>query len=206
MTRGHFFTFEGPDGAGKTTQIALLQERLTARGYTVVRTREPGGDAVGERVRELLLEREAMTSEAEFLLFVASRAQNVAEVVRPALDSGAVVLCDRFTDSSLAYQGYARGLPLEFIRQANHFATRGLVPDKTFLFDLPHAEIGLARRGKGPTNRLDREGLVFHEAVRAGYSVLAREEPERFVVLDATQPIELVAATLWASLERQLGA
>ena len=158
---GIFFTFEGPDGAGKTTQIGRLETALAERGYTTLRTREPGGDFVGEQVRQLLLDRSAMTPEAEFLLFAASRAQNVAHVVRPALEAGKIVLCDRFTDSSLAYQGFARGLSVEFIRAANAFATCGLTPHKTFLLDVP-VSVGKARRSAGETNRLDREAEAFH--------------------------------------------
>jgi dTMP kinase len=199
MGRGRFWTLEGPEGAGKTTQLARLQVRLEEAGYPVVRTREPGGDAVGERVRELLLSTE-MTAEAELLLFAAARAQNVAQIVRPALQSGALVLCDRFTDSSLAYQGFARGLSLDAIRAINVFATGALIPEKTFLLDLPAAE-GLARRRTGETNRLDDESLAFHERVRAGFLSLAAAEPERFVVVDATRSEDGVAGALWAVIE-----
>ena len=200
---GIFFTFEGPDGAGKTTQIARLERALTEHGYETLRTREPGGDFVGEQVRQLLLDRSAMTSEAEFLLFAASRAQNVAQVVRLALEAGKIVLCDRFTDSSLAYQGFARGLPVEFIRAANAFATRGLTPDKTFLLDVP-VEIGKARRSTGETNRLDREAEAFHQRVREGYLAVAAEEPERFVILDGTQSEDAVFTQLWTAVQAQL--
>ena len=202
-TCGIFFTFEGPDGAGKTTQIGRLERALAERGYETLRTREPGGDFVGEQVRQLLLDRSAMTSEAEFLLFAASRAQNVAQVVRPALEAGRIVLCDRFTDSSLAYQGFARGLPVAFIRAANAFATRGLAPHKTFLLDVP-VEIGKARRSVGETNRLDREAEAFHQRVRDGYLAVAAEEPERFVILDGTQSEDAVFAQLWAAVQALL--
>jgi len=197
--RGVFLTFEGPDGAGKTTQLGLLEQALTGRGYAVVRTREPGGDAVGEQVRRMLLDREAMTPEAEFLLFAASRAQNVAEVIVPALEAGKIVLCDRFTDSSLAYQGYGRGLSRELIRAANAFATRGLTPDKTFLLDVP-VQIGKARRAAGETNRLDREAEAFHARVREGYLAVAAAEPERIVTLDGTQPVDVVYTALWDAI------
>lgn len=200
---GRFFTFEGPDGAGKTTQIARLAAALTAEGRDVVRTREPGGDDVGERVRAMLLGQN-MTSETEFLLFAAARAQNVAGVVRPALESGAVVLCDRFTDSSLAYQGYGRGLSRDFIRRANAFATRGLVPDRTFLIDVP-VELGKARRDQGgDVNRLDREALAFHERVRDGYLAGAAAEPGRIVVIDGARDPDAVYADLWAAVRSSL--
>jgi dTMP kinase len=151
MSQGVFLTFEGPDGGGKTTQITRLAERLTAQGYTVTRTREPGGDRVGEKVRDLLLHGD-VSPEAELLLFAAARAQNVEAVVRPALGAGYVVLCDRFTDSTVAYQGYGRGLPLDLIARLNAFATRGLMPHKTFLLDLPPAT-GLSRQRASEQDR-----------------------------------------------------
>lgn len=184
---GVFLTFEGPEGAGKTTQIARLAADLMERGYQITRTREPGGDPVGERVRALLLDRDASPIPiAELLLFAAARAQNVKTVVRPALDSGHVVLCDRFTDSTLAYQGYGRGLSIDAIRSVNSVATDGLQPRKTFLLDLP-PEIGLARQSPDAQDRLDRETLDFHKRVRTGFLAVATAEPDRFVVLDATQ-------------------
>lgn len=199
--RGWFVTFEGPDGSGKTTQIGLLEAALHEGGHTVTRTREPGGDAVGERVRDLLLQGEgsALSAEAELLLFAAARVQNVRGVVRPALDAGHIVLCDRFTDSTVAYQGHGRGLPLDFIADINAFATGGLVPDRTFLLDLPPAE-GLARRRRGEQNRLDRESLAFHERVREGFLEAAAREPDRIVVLDAARPAEAVASDILASV------
>jgi dTMP kinase len=200
---GIFLTFEGPDGAGKTTQIQRIAETLSERGHAVVRTREPGGDSVGETVRTLLLGTK-MTPEAEFLLYAAARAQNVAEVVEPALAAGKIVLCDRFTDSSIAYQGYARGLSLDFIRAANQFATRGRIPDATFLLDLP-VETGKARRDRGgDTNRLDNEALEFHGRVRQGFLESAAAEPDRFHVVDATQGIDSVFAQLWPMVQRHV--
>lgn len=193
-----FITFEGPEGAGKTTQIRQLETELQALGHDVVRTREPGGDRVGEKVRELLLHGD-MGAEAELLLFAAARAQNVREVVRPALASGKVVLCDRFTDSTIAYQGYARNLPLDLIRQVNTFATGGLIPHRTFLLDLPPA-VGLSRQDPDKQNRLDREDLTFHERVRQGFLDVAAAEPERIRVVDASQPAEVVAAELKAAI------
>jgi dTMP kinase len=195
---GLFLTFEGPEGGGKTTQITRLEADLRAAGYAVTRTREPGGDAVGEKVRDLLLHGE-VGAEAELLLFAAARAQNVAQVVRPALSAGHIVLCDRFTDSTLAYQGYGRGLPEDLIRRINAFATGGLVPNRTFLLDLPPAE-GLARQPQEKKDRLDREALAFHERVRAGFLALAAAEPERIIVLDASRPADEIAAELRAAV------
>ncbi|MDX1934868.1 MAG: dTMP kinase [Capsulimonadales bacterium] len=192
--QGLFLTFEGPDGAGKTTQIGLLAEVLTEAGYPVARTREPGGDGIGERVRELLLHGQPCP-EAELLLFAAARAQNVREVIRPALAEGKIVLCDRFTDSTVAYQGYGRGLSLDLIYRVNHFATGGLVPDRTYLFDL-EAGLGLARRGAEETNRLDRETLDFHERVREGFLKCAVATPARITVIPAEGTVTEVARLL----------
>lgn len=199
MSEGVFLTFEGPDGGGKTTQITRLAERLTAQGYAVTQTREPGGDQVGEKVRDLLLHGD-VSPEAELLLFAAARAQNVEAVVRPALQAGYVVLCDRFTDSTIAYQGYGRGLPLDLIARLNVFATRGLVPHKTFLLDLPPAT-GLSRQRASEQDRLDRETLDFHERVRDGFLNTAKADPDRIVVLDASQSAQEIAERLWAILE-----
>ena len=199
---GWFLTFEGPEGAGKTTQIARLADALTARGQSVTRTREPGGDAVGERVRDLLLHG-TVVNEAELLLFAAARAQNVAGVVRPALEAGHVVLCDRYTDSTLAYQGAGRGLPLDLIARINAFATGGLVPDRTFLLDLPPS-VGLARQRPGDRNRLDREALDFHERVRRGFLDIAAREPSRILVLDAARPADEVAERLLSAVLERL--
>jgi dTMP kinase len=192
--RGLFLTFEGPEGAGKTTQIGLLEKTLQGEGHTVTRTREPGGDAVGERVRDLLLHGEVGV-EAELLLFAAARAQNVQSVVRPALEAGHIVLCDRYTDSTLAYQGYGRGLPADLVAQVNAFATGGLAPDRTFLLDLPPAE-GLARQEEDEQDRLDREALAFHERVRKGFLAIAEAEPNRVQLVDARRPVDAIAVEL----------
>ncbi len=202
MTSGLFLTFEGPDGGGKTTQITRLAERLTARGYTVTRTREPGGDRVGEKVRDLLLHGD-VSPEAELLLFAAARAQNVEAVVRPALEAGHIVLCDRFTDSTVAYQGHGRGLSLDLIARLNIFATRGLTPDKTFLLDLPPMT-GLSRQRASEQDRLDREALSFHERVRDGFLDAARAHPDRILVLDAALPVAEITQRLWTAVERLL--
>jgi dTMP kinase len=200
-----FITLEGPEGAGKTTQITRIEALLIAHGYAVVKTREPGGDAIGEKVRELLLHGHP-NPEAELLLFAAARAQNVAEVVRPALKSGKAVLCDRFTDSTIAYQGFGRGLSREVIASVNTFATGGLVPDVTLLLDLPVA-MGLARRRGDISgeNRLDKESLAFHEKVREGYLWQANQEPNRIKIIDATQTPDAIFTQIQAVLIPLLG-
>ena len=196
---GFFITFEGPEGAGKTTQISLLADALQNANRTVTRTREPGGDPVGERVRELLLHG-TVGAEAELLLFAAARAQNVQTVVRPALLRGDVVLCDRYTDSTLAYQGAGRNLDAEFIARVNQFATSGLVPDLTLLLDLPPAD-GLARQARSEQNRLDREALAFHERVRAAFLAVQQAEPRRIFLIDAAQPVPDVARAIWQTVQ-----
>ncbi|GIW26430.1 dTMP kinase [Meiothermus sp.] len=196
--KGLFLTFEGPEGAGKSTQMRLLAEWLEGQRYPVVQTREPGGTRLGQAIRELLLHQDAMCAEAEYLLYSADRAEHMQTLIRPALGQGQVVLCDRWLDSSLAYQGYGRGLNLEWLRQVARGATQGVKPHKTFLFDLP-PEVGLARfEGR---DRLEREPLAFHRRVRQGYLELARAEPERFVVLDATQTPEALQAQLRVHLQ-----
>lgn len=197
--RSWFVTFEGPEGSGKTTQLRLLAPWLQAQGIDTVTTREPGGTRISEQIRELLHDcaNTEMTAETENLLYAAARAQHVAEVIRPALAAGKTVLCDRFFDSTYAYQGYGRGLPMEALRRITQFATQGLVPDVTFYFDVP-SEIGLQRRsGSGEAmNRLDLETLTFHRRVREGYLALIEEEPERWYTIDATPPIDAVQASL----------
>jgi dTMP kinase len=193
---GLFVTFEGVEGAGKTTQIALLRDLLQQSGYSVCVTREPGGDAVAETVRRLLLEQN-MSPRSELLLFLASRAQNVDTVIRPHLSGGGVVLCDRFIDSSIAYQGHARGLGREIVFQLNRFATDGLVPDLTILLDLPPS-IGLTRQTN--RNRMESESIEFHERVREGFLLEAANYPARFCVLDALQD----AATLHDAIRERV--
>jgi dTMP kinase len=186
-----FVTFEGVDGSGKSTQARLLAERLLAEGREVVLTREPGGTTLGEEVRGLLLHGGELAPWAEAALFAAARAQLVDEVVRPALARGADVVCDRYLDSSLAYQGLARGLGLERVLELNLLATSGLLPDKTFVILVPPAEAA-ARREEVP-DRIEREGAEFAEAVDRAYREIARVFPERIVVLDGTQNAEDIA-------------
>lgn len=197
--RGWFITFEGPDGSGKTTQLRLMAPWLASQGIPVVTTREPGGTPVGERIREILHDcnHTEMTSEAEILLYSASRAQHVGEIIRPAMADGKVVLCDRFYDSTYAYQGYGRGLSLEALRQITTFATQGLVPDLTLYLDVA-PEVGIERREASgeALNRLDREALAFHHRVRAGYLALIDAEPDRWRWVDATGAQDAIQETL----------
>ena len=193
-----FITFEGGEGCGKSTQIKLLAQALEQRGYQVLQVREPGGTAVGERVREVLLakESEGLDPVAELMLYEAARAQIVSQVIRPALASGKVVLCDRFYDSTLAYQGYGRGLDVQLIRSLNAAATGGLAPNMTVLLAIDPAE-GLARAkgvtgGDGEGDRIEAAGLAFHQRVWQGFAAVAQEEPERVAVIGAAGSIDEV--------------
>ncbi|MDI3341085.1 MAG: dTMP kinase [Sphaerobacter sp.] len=191
-----FVTFEGPEGAGKSSVVRRLAAELTARGYAVVATREPGGTKIGEAIRQILLAPDhcGMLPQTEALLNTAARAQHVAEVIRPALAAGKIVLCDRYIDSTLAYQGAGRGLDQEELLQLQRFATGGLWPDLTVLLDVP-VEIGQARRRASgePLSRFDADALGFHERVRAGFLAAARSEPRRWRIIDATRGEEEVA-------------
>ncbi len=189
-----FITFEGPDGSGKTTQVAPLSEFLTQRGYQVLITREPGGTAIGDQIRQVLsdLKNTGMHPRSETLLFLAARAQLVEQVIKPHLADGHIVLCDRYADSTMAYQGYGHQNDLDQINSLINFATGGLKPDLTLLLDVG-AEAGLTRKAEGTEwNRLDAYSLEFHERVRQGYAELAQAEPERWVVIDADQPADRV--------------
>src|SRR5579859_2947057 len=189
MSSGYFITFEGPDGSGKSTQIQSLAEYLQGLGQTVLLTREPGGTEISEEIRDLLhdLRHHEMQPRAEILLYSAARAQLVGQAIRPCLESGGTVLCDRYADSTLAYQGYGHGLDLDILRLITSFATGDLKPDLTLLFDLDPA-VGLQRRQADGVewNRLDAYDLAFHQRVRQGYHQLAQAEPGRWVTLDAT--------------------
>ena len=192
--KGIFITFEGPDGSGKTTQIRLLQEYCIGKGYDVVMTREPGGTPISEAIRALLLDpaHKEMDGVTEALLYAASRAQHVAEKIRPALERGCVVLCDRFMDSSIAYQGYARGLG-DDVRVINEFAVQGTQPDITFLMDLS-AAAGKARVAAArDLDRLEQEDLSFHNAVYDGYMQLKEIYAGRIVPIDASRSITEIA-------------
>ena len=212
-----FVTFEGPEGAGKSTALKIIASKLTELGHHVVTTREPGGGPLGKRIRQMLLEEGEVSAETELLLFLADRANHVQTIVVPALKEGSVVLCDRHADSTIVYQGYGRGLDLNFLKVGNQFATKGLTPDLTLLFDLD-PKIGLERldisektlfgpdKKRRDVNRLDREPLEFHRKVRNGFLELARSEPDRFVILDAEKgPEQLAQDALDAILDRQNG-
>lgn len=204
-----FITFEGPDGSGKSTQIKRLAETLTGLGQTarVLLTREPGGTEISEQIRHVLhdLRNQAMQPRAEILLYSAARAQLVGEKIRPHLAAGGIVLSDRYADSTLAYQGYGHGLDLGTLRLITAFATDNLKPDLTLLFDLDPQE-GLKRRlvSGGEWNRLDDYALAFHQRVREGYLELARAEPERWVIMNAAQAVEVLQAEVRAIIDQRL--
>ena len=188
MTRGKFITFEGPDGSGKTTVSSAVCERLTELGYSVRYSREPGGSNIAERIRDIILDPDHtdMDPRCEALLYAASRRQHLTDIILPSLEQGTHVICDRFVDSSVAYQGFGRHIGAEPIREINAFATDGILPDKTIFLDVP-AEIGLERinAGRREKDRLDQEGIAFHQAVYDGYRHVVETGGDRIVVIDA---------------------
>jgi dTMP kinase len=202
-----FVTFEGIEGSGKSTHLRHLATHLRTLGHPVVATREPGGTPAGTAIRRLLLDTDAvpLTALAELFLYCADRAQHVEEVIRPGLAAGRVVLCDRFSESTLAYQGYGRGIDLEAVRSLDARARNGVTPTLTFLLDCPVAE-GLARVRKrsGTQDRFEREVVAFHERVRDGFRTLAAAEPARFCVIDSTEPTDRVRERVIAEVERRL--
>ncbi len=210
MTRGLFLSFEGGEGSGKSVQAKLLSELLRQRGREVVLTREPGGTAAGERIREIVLHAQEIVlgPEAQVLLYSTARAQNVREVIRPALEAGKVVIADRFYDSTLAYQGYGHGVPQEQIRDVTRLAVGDLIPDRTFLLDIP-VDIGLGRSGWRAQSKWDRFEVLdsaFHERVREGYLRLAAAEPRRWAVIKADRDEKAIAADVRRELDTLLGA
>lgn len=201
MRNGLFITFEGPDGSGKTTQIECLKTYLAERGYQAVLTREPGGTPIGEKIREIILDKNnvEMDDMTEAFLYAASRAQHVAEVILPALNEGKTVICDRFMDSSIVYQGFGRKLG-DCVRVINEIAVRGLKPDVTFFLKLP-PKMGKSRIRSEEQDRLEREKLEFHNEVFRAYEELERNEPERFIPIDATGTIEGVSRRIREHME-----
>ena len=196
--RGRFITIEGGEGVGKTTNLDLVERLIREAGKDLVRTREPGGTPLAERIRELLLDpaHAGMADDCELLLVFAARAEHLARVIRPALDAGQWVLCDRFTDATYAYQGYGRGLSLDRIAELERMVQGDLRPDLTLLLDVP-VETGLARASaRGELDRFEQEQQAFFERVREGYLARAAAEPDRFRVIDASQPLEVVQARI----------
>ena len=209
MVNGTLISFEGPEGAGKSSILEAILPLLEEKGIPYITTREPGGVDIAEKIRQVILDPDhtSMDAKTELLLYIASRRQHLVERVLPALAAGKVVLMDRFIDSSVAYQGYGRGLSVEDIEWLNQFATDGLKPDLTLYFDLD-VEEGLARIARNQereVNRIDLEGLELHYKVRKGYLALAEKEPERIVKIDASQSFETVLADVLTILEKRLG-
>ena len=201
-----FITFEGPDGSGKTTQLSPLSDYLIQNGYSVLITREPGGTVIGDQIRQVLsdLKNIGMHPRSETLLFLAARAQLVEQVIKPNLEKGFIVLCDRYADSTMAYQGYGHQNDLDQIKNLINFATGGLKPDLTLLFDMD-VEEGLQRKAHGSEwNRLDAYSLEFHQRVRKGYHILAESEPERWVKIEAGQSPEKIQVALREVVQARL--
>ncbi|HFR3747219.1 dTMP kinase [Streptococcus suis] len=208
MEKGHFITFEGPDGAGKTTVLQELLPKLQVLGLEVITTREPGGVAIAEDIRKIILDpaNTAMDHKTELLLFIAARRQHLVEKVLPPLQEGKMVIIDRFIDSSVAYQGHGRGLDIADIDWLNHYATDGLKPDLTLYFDID-AEEGLARIARNAerdVDRLDMEKADMHRRVRQGYLAILEKEPDRFVKIDASQPLEAVVQDALGIIQERL--
>jgi dTMP kinase len=207
---GFFISFEGIEGSGKSTQVVLLAQALRSQGYEVVVTREPGGTAVGQVLRRLLLESTSapLAPGAELYLMLADRAQHVQEVIAPALRANKIVLSDRFVDSTTAYQGYGRGVELPLLAQFNAFACSGCMPALTFVLDLPVSEglkrVRQRRDGTEGTDRFEAESVAFHERVRAGYLAVARSDPQRVCLLDAMRPVEVIHQEILAVVQERL--
>jgi len=209
MARGKFITFEGGEGCGKSTQVKRLREALEKDGIEVVLTREPGGTWLSEEIRRLIKDQEmdAPCDRSELLLFLAARAQLVRNVIRPALEAGKWVISDRFSDSTLAYQGYGRGLPLDILTAANDFACEGLTPDLTFLMDVSPETAEARRHGRESAthteaDRIERAGDDFHARLRRGFAELAKQHPERIVTIDANGSPDEVWEGIWTSMRR----
>ena len=205
MSRGKFITFEGCDGCGKSTQLGLLSEYLTKNGVPHIFTREPGGGKISEAIREILLngKNAEMTDECEALLYAAARAQHLRDKVEPALSSGKLVVCDRYMDSSFAYQAFARGLGFEFIEKINAFAIEKYLPDCTVFFDLTPEDAFARKHGADENDRLEQAGMQFHKKVYAGYKTLAEKYPERIICINARQTPEEIAKEVIEVLKKK---
>lgn len=210
---GFFITFEGIEGCGKSTQAKLLSKALEEAGIQCPVTREPGGTSIGSKIRDILLnpDHKGMATEAELLLYAADRAHHVREVIKPSIDNGKVVVCDRFSDATLAYQGFGRGLDMAVIRDLNSIASLGIRPDLTLLLDCP-VEMGIGRALERNSknshirdDRFEREALAFHQKVREGYLTLAQAEPERIKVIDARNDVESVRKEIWVVVKKAMG-
>lgn len=203
--KGSFITLEGPEGAGKTTQLKLLSRQLDQIGCKHIVTRDPGGTSLGKQIRRILLNPEnPVMPMTELLLYQADRAQHVDELIRPALEAGTLVLCDRYIHSTIAYQGYARGIDFDLIDKLNQMATGGLMPEITILFDID-SSAGLGRLHPGGHDRLEREAIEFHHKVRKGYNELAQRDPEKWAVIDASKPLSVVQEELRGILVDNFG-
>lgn len=206
---GIFITFEGIEGCGKSTQVRLLSETLKGKGISFIVTREPGGTSIGSKIREIVLnpDHNGMAAETELLLYAADRAQHAIELIRPALNDGKVVICDRFTDATVAYQGYGRRLDSSLIQELNRIASLGVRPDLTVLLDCP-VEIGIrravvrnAKNSHIRDDRFEREEMGFHDMVRNGYLAIAKEEPKRVIVVDAAKDIKSMHLEIWGIVD-----
>ena len=208
-TRGYLISFEGSEGSGKSTQVTRIAERFEGAGYDVLVTREPGGTDIGEQIRHILMhatESEHMTPEAELLLFAASRAQLVREVIQPALEAGKIILCDRFLDSTTVYQGVGRKIAAEPVHLINTFAVGDLIPDVTVVVDIP-TDLGLERvkqRANDLPDRMEQENITFYNKVREGYLMLAKALPERFIVVDGALTRDEVEQNIWSELRKRV--
>ncbi|MDU0206067.1 dTMP kinase [Paenibacillus sp. MAH-36] len=211
---GIFITFEGPDGSGKTTQLKKLGEELKKLGHDVLVTREPGGTAISDKIRSIILDpvNEEMVDQAEVLLYAASRAQHVHQLILPALEAGRIVLCDRFIDASVAYQGYGLGLDVEQVKAISRYASSGLQATRTFILDVP-VEVSMARlhqRASGATttaeqlDRIEQKHVDYHSRVREGFHQIASDHPERVRVIDANRSVDEIAADIWSQCNRLL--
>ena len=197
MKQGYFITLEGPDGCGKTTQLEFLADYIRSTGREVLTTREPGGVAAAEKIRQLLLDPKLkLAPRAETLLYLAARAEHIHEKIRPALNDGKVVICDRFTDSTLVYQGFVRGQDMDMLHQLSTLATDGLEPDLTLLLDGAPEKLLVRRVERGVQDRFENEGLAFQEKVRSGFLLLAKQEPQRIKLVNALQEVDLVRRDL----------